>query len=155
MGPLRGQAVGFQRILVPVDGSQTSDKALATALALARESGARVRLMHVMAELPMSSYLGQADDPLGLAREQAQQLLERAFAGLRSAHVEGDMHLLSTPGLHLGHAVAQEASAWQADLVVVGTHGRRGLWRMLLGSGAASVIRHCRAPILLVPGSAD
>jgi nucleotide-binding universal stress UspA family protein len=50
------------------------------------------------------------------------------------------------------HVVAQEAASWEADLVVVGTHGRRGLRRMLLGSGAESVIRLANVPVLVIRG---
>ena len=51
-----------------------------------------------------------------------------------------------------GEAVAEESTVWDADLVVVGTHGRRGLSRVLLGSGAESVLRLATVPVLVIRG---
>ena len=71
-----------------------------------------------------------------------------AVAG--SAGVPADTRLVEASGARLGETVASEARAWEADLVVVGTHGRRGLGRVLLGSGAEQVIRQAPVPVLAV-----
>lgn len=147
--------MSYKRILVPVDGSHTSNKALVAALEMAREGGGRVRLMHVMDELALASGFEYSGELLKLVRENGQKTLDDALAIVRSAGVEGDIHLTDTLGRRLGDVVAEEATAWQADLVVVGTHGRRGLSRVLLGSGAESVIRLATVPVLVIRGQED
>lgn len=147
--------MSYKRILVPVDGSQTSNKALVAALEMAREQGGRVRVMHAIDELAMASGFEYSGEVARMAREQGQKTLDDALAIVNSAGVEGDIHLLSAPGKRLGDSVAEEAAAWQADLVVVGTHGRRGLSRVLLGSGAESVIRLASIPVLVIRGGGD
>lgn len=144
--------MSYKRILVPIDGSPTSNKALVAALELARESGGRVRVMHALDELALLSGFEYSGELMNAARKQAQEALDGALAIIRSAGIEGDAHLMETPGKRLGEVVAEEASAWQADLVVVGTHGRRGLSRALLGSGADSVLRLSTLPVLVIRG---
>lgn len=145
--------MSYKRILVPIDGSPTSNKALVAALELARESGGRVRVMHALDELALISGFEYSGELMNAARKQAQEALDDALAIIRSAGIEGDAQLMETPGQRLGEAVAEACSAWQADLVVVGTHGRRGLSRVLLGSGADSVLRLSTLPVLVIRGS--
>lgn len=145
--------MSYKRILVPIDGSPTSNKALVAALELARESGGRVRVMHALDELALVSGFEYSGELMKAARKQAQEALDDALAIIRSAGIEGDAQLMETPGKRLGEAVAEASSAWQADLVVVGTHGRRGLSRVLLGSGADSVLRLSTLPVLVIRGS--
>jgi nucleotide-binding universal stress UspA family protein len=70
----------------------------------------------------------------------------------RSAGVAAEQQLMEAPGMRLGDTVASEARQWEADLIVVGTHGRRGIGRVLLGSGAEQVIRSAPVPVLVIPG---
>lgn len=144
--------MSYTRILVPIDGSHTSNKALVAALELARERGGRVRVMHVIDELALASGFEYSGELMKAAREQGQKALDDALAIVQSSGVEGDAHLLETPGKRLGEAVAEESTVWDADLVVVGTHGRRGLSRVLLGSGAESVLRLATVPVLVIRG---
>lgn len=144
--------MSYKRILIPIDGSPTSNKALVAALELGRENGARVRVMHALDELALVSGFEYSGELMKAAREQGQKALDDALAIVRYSGVEGDTHLMETPGKRLGEAVAEESSAWDADLVVVGTHGRRGLSRVLLGSGAESVLRLATVPVLVIRG---
>jgi len=66
--------------------------------------------------------------------------------------VNADTLLLERAGQRLGHSVADVAGDWGADLVVVGSHGRRGLGRLLLGSGAEQILRTSPVPVLLIRG---
>ncbi len=125
----------YRRILVPVDGSDTSNHALVMALRMAEESGGQVRLVHVLD---------------GLAHEDAERVLQRALAIADDADVAAETRLIAQPDRRLGELVAEQALAWPADLVVVGTHGRRGVGRVLLGSGAEQVIRLAPVPVLAV-----
>jgi nucleotide-binding universal stress UspA family protein len=141
----------FKRILVPIDGSDASTKALVSALQLARESGGNVRVVHVFDELSYLSGYEYAAAVAEQAREQAQQALDDALAVCQSSGVPADAKLLDTPGRRrLGDAVADAAREFGADLVAIGSHGRRGLDRLLLGSGAEQILRLAQAPVLVV-----
>jgi nucleotide-binding universal stress UspA family protein len=142
----------FHRILVPYDGSETSTKALVAALQLARNTGGRVRVLHALDELAYLSGIEYPVDVLREARAWAAMVLDRAAAEAKAAGVEHDTVLVDTPGQRLGASVADAAREWKADLVVVGTHGRRGVSRMLLGSGAEQIIRLAVTPVLVVRG---
>lgn len=140
----------YKRILVPVDGSETSTRALVAALQMARENGGRVRLVHALDELAYLTGFEGNVDLLALARDYAGKTLADALDVAKSAGVPADTRLVETQGRHLGDVVADEAASWEADLVVVGTHGRRGLGRVMLGSGAEQVIRQAPVPVLAV-----
>ena len=144
----------YQRILVPVDGSETANKALVAALQLARESGGRVRLIHVVEELAYltgyEQYGGYSGELLSAMRDTGTKLLDDAMAIAKSAGVEADSVLCDKLGERLAEGVADAARQWNADLVVVGTHGRRGIGRMLLGSGAEQILRLALVPVLVI-----
>lgn len=140
----------YKRILVPVDGSETSNRAVVAALQMARENGGRVRLLHALDELAYLSGYEYSADLLKAARDQGSRVLEDAQVMARSASVPADGKLVETAGRRLGELVAEEARNWEADLVVVGTHGRRGISRILLGSGAEQVLRMAPVPVLAV-----
>jgi nucleotide-binding universal stress UspA family protein len=83
-------------------------------------------------------------------RDSGMQVLNDAMTIAKAAGVEADTVLFDTLGERLAEAVAEAARQWKADLVVVGTHGRRGVGRMLLGSGAEQVIRLAPVPVLVI-----
>lgn len=144
----------YRRILVPFDGSSTAYEALATAERLARDSGGRVKLLHVVEELAYlagyDQYGGNSGALLETMRATAVKLLKEGEAHARAAGVEAETELFDQFGERLGETVAKAARDWNADLVVVGTHGRRGLGRVLLGSGAEQIIRQAPVPVLVV-----
>jgi nucleotide-binding universal stress UspA family protein len=144
----------YQRILVPVDGSPTSNNALTAALNLARDASARVRLIHVVDELAYlggyEAYGAYSAELIEIAQKVGGKILDDAMAIARSAGVEVDQMLFEKFGAHLGETVADAAKRWNADLIVAGTHGRRGIGRMFLGSGAEQIIRLAPVHILVV-----
>jgi nucleotide-binding universal stress UspA family protein len=142
----------YQRILVSLDGSDTSDLALAAALQQARETGGTVRLVHVLDEMVFVSGYESSGQLIQVIRQEAGKILERGLAQAKQAGIAADTVLLDGSGRRLGEVVADAAREWFADLVVVGTHGRRGISRVLLGSGAEQVIRHSPVPVLVVRG---
>lgn len=142
----------FKRILVPVDGSPTSNKALAAALQLARDCGARVRLLHALDELVFVGMYEYSPNLVEVVRDGAKKVLADALEIAKSAGVEADTRLVDEPGHRLGDTVAQEATQWGADLIVLGTHGRRGFSRIVLGSGAEEIIRGATVPVLTIRG---
>ncbi len=149
----------YKRILVPVDGSETSNKALVTALQLAKDAGGRVQLIHVVEELAYLSgyeqFGGYSDDLFKVMRENGTKVLDDGLAIAQAAGVEADKMLFDDFGGRLAELVADAAKQWNADLIVVGTHGRRGVGRVLLGSGAEQIIRLAPVPILVVRSSED
>jgi nucleotide-binding universal stress UspA family protein len=144
---------GFKRILVPVDGSECSNKALVAALQLARESGGKLRVVHSIDELAYISGYEYSSAVIGAARDAAAKVLSDAQAIAQASGVPADSELVDRPAQRLGETVADEASKWEADLIAVGTHGRRGIGRVLLGSGAEQIIRNAPVPVLVVRGN--
>ncbi len=144
----------YARILVPVDGSPTSEAGLAEAIRLARSSRGALRLLHVvddMPPLPMSAINGVAmPDLSALARERGDALLARCVAQAREAGVAAEPLLVEGLGRHLADFVGDQVRSWNADLIVLGTHGRRGVGRLLVGSDAEQVVRVAPVPVLLV-----
>lgn len=149
----------YQTILVPVDGSATSDKALDEAIRLARFSGGRLRLLHVVDELryvtgfePAMNYLNEI---IPLMRVAGEKLLAKGQQKALDQGVQADCVLIEQgPGRICDH-VSEQARLGSADLIVVGSHGRRGVGRVVLGSDAEQIVRHAPVPVMVVRGSAD
>src|SRR6185369_9979429 len=129
----------FNRILVPVDGSATSDKALAAAAELARENDAQVRIIHSVDELQYMTGFEPSMQVGAIIRANGQKVLTDAAGVAKAADVEAECELVDHPGERLGDTIAHAAQAWKADVIVVGTHGRHGVGRVLLGSGAEEI----------------
>jgi len=87
-----------------------------------------------------------------LMREEGERVLAHARAQVEAAGLAVETKLFETQSIRLAELVRNEARAWQAELVVIGTHGRRGMSRLLLGSDAEQVLRLSDTPVLLVRG---
>ena len=143
----------IRHILVPHDFSETAERALAFGLDLAEKLGARITIMHAY-ELPT---YGFPDGP-AMTSQMAGQIERAAQTALEAAASR-----VRRPGRDVGVALRQ-GTAWsevvalaretKADMIVMGTHGRRGLSRMLLGSVAEKVVRTASCPVLTVHGPA-
>ena len=146
----------YQRILVPIDGSPTAQHGLAEAIRLARMSGGQLRLLHVVDELSiimgMAPYATPPEDLFATMRKQGQSVLDQAREQAIGQKVAADGVLLESMGGRLADQVVEQARSWPADLIVLGTHGRRGIGRMLLGSDAEQILRSAPVPVLLVRG---
>lgn len=142
----------YQRILVPIDGSTTAARGLAEALQLAKEQHARLRIIHVVNELMMTSYEGTiyAGELLEALRESGRTILHKAEEQVKAAGVTVETDLLEAHGGHAGDLIVKDAEQWRADIIVLGTHGRRGLGRLVMGSDAEQVLRQANVPVLLV-----
>lgn len=140
----------FKKILVPIDGSKTANKALDYALKMAQSDQVEVRLIYCVDELSLLSSHEYTGEMAHLARDTGRQTLEAGMALAQAAHVKADTRLIDRSGQRLGESVADAAADWGADLIVLGTHGRRGLGRVLLGSGAEQVMRMAPVPVLMV-----
>lgn len=144
----------YAKILVPVDGSPTSDRGLDEAIQLARLTGASVKLLHVidLMTISMAPETGAAltSQMVQLLTEEGQQLLARAEARMKSAGVGVETQLVESSAGRVCDQVVEEARRWPADLIVIGTHGRRGVGRLMLGSDAEQIARLSPVPVLLV-----
>ena len=145
----------YQHILVPVDGSATSLKGLSEAIGLAKVTGGQIRLLHSVDTLSVASAMGAyaiSTDVMEQLREEGEQILQRARLQALAEGVATDVVLDDSVHGRLADWVVAQARAWPADLVVLGTHGRRGVGRLLLGSDAEQVLRISPVPVLLVRG---
>ncbi|MHB1669830.1 MAG: universal stress protein [Thiomonas sp.] len=142
----------YTHIFVAIDSSQVSDVALRHAIGLAKDQGAQLHIAHVIDILDMTWAM---PDILDTYREQGQILLNRALDLARQASVPATTSLLETGvvGNRPAEVLTQRAQEVSADLVVLGSHGYRGLSHFFLGSVAEGVARLSRAPVLIVHGS--
>lgn len=143
----------YQRILVPIDGSATSERALQEAIRLA-DGKARLRVIYVLEEiLPLNAEDYTYIDYAALqetARHAGERVLAQAAAKVQPSGMTAETALLEASGEHIASVIKDDALHWQADLIVIGTHGRSGLRRLLLGSVAEGVVREAPVPVLLV-----
>jgi nucleotide-binding universal stress UspA family protein len=142
----------LRRVLVPVDFTETSDRALEYALELARKFEAKITVMHAY-QIPV---YGFPDATYITAAEVATQISNAA-----QARLDAILEAHKTSGVETT-AILRDGVAWEeinriagevkADLIIIGTHGRRGLARALLGSVAENVIRTSTVPVLVIHG---
>jgi nucleotide-binding universal stress UspA family protein len=141
----------FQRILIPLDGSEIAEQALAPALELATHAQAEAVLLRVIApmSMPHPSVSGPARGDVTTAlRVHALQQLDELAGELR-----GDYNVpISTAALvgHVAETIVDYALDVRADLIAMTTHGRSGLRRLILGSIADKVLHAARTPLLIV-----
>ncbi|MBO9651412.1 MAG: universal stress protein [Variovorax sp.] len=145
----------YHRILVPVDGSKTSALGLQEAIRLAAEQQekASLHLLHVVDDFPMLVELANVvayNNALHTLREYGEKLLSDSQALAAKADVKAEVALREVTGGRAASIVLAEAKATGCDLIVMGTHGRRGFSRLTLGSDAELVARGSPVPVLLV-----
>lgn len=146
----------YSKILVAVDESDTSRHALKQAIELARKLSATVRMVHVldMSWLPIGPEVAIDTGALSAARRGVgERIIAAARDTAKEAGFEAEDVLIETenPMQHVAEAIAREGSRWGADLVVLGTHGRRGFQHLMLGSVAEQMVRRSSGPVLLIP----
>ncbi|KAA1014296.1 universal stress protein [Paraburkholderia panacisoli] len=147
----------YKQILVAVDGSATSARALTAAVQLARDSDARLQPLYVV-DVPLMSYDVPGYDPsyvLDALTEEGRHALADAAALMARAGVKGQTRMVETElmtGEDIAHRIQRAAQEFNADLVVMGTHGRRGVRRLMLGSVAEHLLRIATCPVLLISG---
>jgi len=144
----------YQRILIATDGSDTSERALREAMLLAKNQQALLRVAYVVDEASIFSDT-EFVDRTAIERAWIQKghaVLEKARKAAEATGLTIETKMLETESLgeKVAHAIVEEARNWPADLIVVGTHGRKGLRHLLVGSIAEGVIRDSTVPILLV-----
>ena len=148
----------YKRIMVAVDGSDISNIALKQAIKLAKDQRATLRLIHVVDEMPAYITMGEIpysiDDYRKSMREGGYKVLAACAARVKGGRVKFDTKFVTISGLspRVWEVINREAKRWRADLIVIGTHGRRGFDRFILGSVAEGVIRLAGRPVLVIHG---
>ena len=144
----------YKKILVPIDGSPTSNLGLNEAIKLAKDQGAKLRLFHLVDEyISLSSADGVILDTSNLIesmRQGGRKIIEKAEALAKRNGLKPETVMIESFGGPAADFIVQQAKKWGADLIVLGTHGRRGVKRVVMGSDAEQVIRTTRVPVLLV-----
>jgi nucleotide-binding universal stress UspA family protein len=143
----------YRRIFVAVDGSPASSKGLREAVRLARSEEADLCIFHVVNEFyafAMPEGGAVIADLVPTLREGGKRILAKAEQLARKEGVVPKTVMRETVGGAAADAIVREAKKQRADLIVLGTHGRRGVRRMVLGSDAEQVVRTAGVPVLLV-----
>ena len=143
----------YNNILIAVDGSTASQRGLAEGLQLAKATGGRVLLVHVVNAMLLESEIASTAYYQALAeafRQEGSHILDKAARVAREAGVPFEEKLIEKIGAHAAEEIVRAAKDWHADLIVIGTHGRRGMKRVVMGSDAELVLRHAPTPVLLV-----
>ncbi|MDR5739260.1 MULTISPECIES: universal stress protein [unclassified Caballeronia] len=148
----------FKRIIVAIDGSRTSQHALNTALDLAVTHHAVVQPYCVIESGPMVMDV-PGYDPSALQKgltEQGEAVAREAAEAMKARGVAGDVATVeATASDDVASLIIAAAHAFNADLLVMGTHGRKGFKRMILGSVAERCLRQASLPVLLIPSAAN
>jgi nucleotide-binding universal stress UspA family protein len=148
----------YERILVPYDGSPTSDEALAEAVRLAKLCSSRLRLIHVVD--PLLYITGfevgavYANEILPGLLAAGETLLRQARDPIEAQGLVVESEVIQSSGERVARIIVEQVALWKADLIVLGTHGRRGVDRVLMGSDAELVARTSPVPVLLVRAKA-
>lgn len=146
----------FKRILVAVDGSHTSAQALQEAIVLAQENQALMRIVHVVdaANINLNADFPNLIEIAEVLTNNGLEILHNAESVAKKSGIQVETRLLETETLthRIPEMIAADADAWHADLIVICTHGRRGLSHLFLGSVAEGVVRVATKPVLLIRG---
>jgi len=143
----------YKKILVPVDGSPTSRLGLNEAIRLAKHHKARLRLIHVVDAFIVTPTLESGRYVVDIQksfREYGRKILKRAEALVRKHGLRADSVMFEIVGGHAAGIIVAQAKKWRAEIIVIGTHGRRGVGRLVMGSDAEQVARTSPVPVLLV-----
>jgi nucleotide-binding universal stress UspA family protein len=149
----------YGRILVPIDGSPTADRGLDEAITLARLNGGSIRLLHVLDVLVFvtgfETGATYTNTVLPALRQHCDRILTAGRERVAAAGVPVETEVAECFARRPSDVIVEQADAWPADLIVLGTHGRRGVNRALLGSDAEQVLRIAPVPVLLVRAAED
>jgi nucleotide-binding universal stress UspA family protein len=141
--------MSYRKMLIAVDGSEYALNAARRGIELAHLLRSEVSLLFVV---DTRKAIGNVDagisheDALLILKKEAEQTLDQVDA----MYGDGAAVKLMPEG-HPRQEIIKTAEAWEADLIVVGTHGRQGLMHLLLGSSAEYIVRHSKVPVMVVP----
>ncbi|RDU99365.1 universal stress protein [Trinickia dinghuensis] len=149
----------YKRILAALDGSRAARLALDEGIGIARAFGAQMLAVSVVEHAPQIVDVGTVYAPGPVVEstqsEAAAVALEEAREAFSAQHVDGSVRGVDAYGESVAAALARVCDEWEPDLIVMGTHGRHGLNRALLGSVAESLLREASVPVLLIRHNVD
>lgn len=143
----------YDRIMVPIDGSETAQRGLEEAIDLASRLKSTLVVLNITSDFPIMVEMANTIDVekyRGGLHQFGVELLAKAKAAATARDVRAETSLSDLRGGRVSEAIVREAQAAKCQLIVIGTHGRRGLRRALLGSDAEAVVRTATVPVLLV-----
>lgn len=143
----------YQRILVPIDGSPTAERGLQEAISMARGSDARLLVLHVVDDYQMVVDMSSAasfQELLKSLRQYGLELLTKARHAVEAAGLHAETLMREVTASRVSQVIVDQAAQHHCDLIVMGTHGRRGFNRIAMGSAAEQVARTSPVPVLLV-----
>jgi nucleotide-binding universal stress UspA family protein len=143
----------YTRILVPIDGSEAGESGLREAVRIAAGTPAVLVLLHVVDDMPMMVEMASAMNTDQARRRlvaEGEALLARDAQAAQEAGVRAETVLREQHAVAVADAIREEAVQRDCELIVMGTHGRRGFSRLALGSDAELVARQAGVPVMLV-----
>lgn len=144
----------YKHILVAVDGSDTSNRALAEAIALAKDQQAALRIVYTIDEVNINLGTEFPNPPEieAMVVKSGLEIINQAQDAACTAGVETSIQLIEIDqlGVSIADTIVRDAQDWSTDLIVAGTHGRSGLSHLLMGSVAEGIVRASPVPILLI-----
>ncbi|HEY9109316.1 MAG TPA: universal stress protein [Roseateles sp.] len=143
----------YNDILVPIDGSIAGQRGLDEAVALAKQLGSRLVLLHVVEDFPITAEMAAVssfDDNRAALVEAGRRILDKAASQAMAAGIPHIKLLKDQPAIRAADAIVGLAKEKECGLIVMGTHGRRGLNRLVMGSDAENVLRAAPVPVLFV-----
>jgi nucleotide-binding universal stress UspA family protein len=149
------EPIMYGKILVPVDGSETSILGLNEAIKIAKAQGSQLRLVHIVNELILDYTYSPgvyASNLIESLRKAGRTVLDVAETVAQRQGIKPECVLLESIGGREADFILAQAEEWQADLIVMGTHGRRGFLRVALGSDAEQVVHDATVPVFVVHG---
>jgi nucleotide-binding universal stress UspA family protein len=152
----KGNVAMYKHVMLPYDGSELSDRALTEGIAFAKHSGAKITLMFVVTpyHLPIggdhgSDMVKEIEHRHAVETEKhANEMLERGRQRASEAGVQCET--IVRPGFHPHQEIIKTVGERKCDLILMASHGRRGLQGLLLGSETVKVLTHCSIPVLVV-----
>jgi len=146
----------YKHILCPIDGSEASNAGMHEAIHLAKEQNAQLHFLHVIdTYIPIVDMSGDFNITymINILRENGENIIKNATAAAKKSGINSDTKTIESVGGRTASYITQEAEKWPADLIVMGTHGLRGISRLLMGSDAENVLRASNVPVLLIKSS--
>lgn len=146
----------YAKILVPVDGSSTANQALDEAIKLAKALGSTIEVLHVIdnSHLFYDTGISAAADVHGTVVDAGKTILEQAGSRVTSAGLRSQTRMVEDPVApgDIPGAILKAAMDGKAELVVIGSHGRTGFRKLVLGSVAEKVMHQCPLPVWIIRG---
>ncbi|MDY0746480.1 universal stress protein [Paucibacter sp. R3-3] len=142
----------FKRILIPTDGSEITAKAVNAAIGMARIHGATLYVLSVKEPFPYSAVSEMQPTPPQEFFDAQERIATTRVADVEALARAADVpcQLETVEALHPWEAIIEHGKEHQCDLVVMASHGRRGVSALLLGSETQKVLTHCKIPVLIV-----